>query len=654
MSANVSPWSARLRPNKLRFLELSIISATYCLVVVLGLRSFPALYGDEYGSLFDSQHLMGNLHAIGYYLQLNAWLYLFQSDLALRLLSIFWGFLSILFLERWLCAEHLPDGVRRLTLALFVLNPFFLQYALQVRFYSFFLACSLLSFWRFKEWENAPNRRSAVLLALSLFMTIISHFFGLLVFVIITILILRKRFAWLIWATMIVAAIGYIALLFIPGALQFLVTIVYRFTNPYVSVPQSEPRGLSLAMLAKIPLTFYFFAVGERLYPLLLWPVLSILLVIGLCGVRGIFQIMRYPSIAAWAASGILLIVALFLVFDPLAPASLQGASPRYAIFALPIFWIVLAFGAYSSRILQAFLIISQITALMFFLFPVWSNGLFGHSIWSYGRSDLINWPTYFREAVVDPKTTCIIVDGRGRATVERYAPQGVAITNDLQQCPRSDRVVLVSNDYRINMVRRMDAIGQALSAGYTLISNVTLFPAQVTVYQRSTAPGAQISPGRLDLPEQDLQLPLRATQRDWDLAGFVRLDQQQPSIVLRMPAVGANYIVSNYRNLHLLAAGTPVFTLSWIGADGRTEEKVMRAGIDTAAWDGNCTACEPTAHWLKRAALVGARGYSDAYREYTATLWASHLVAPAWPVTQVVMRSLLADGTIYIWGLYP
>jgi hypothetical protein len=73
------------------------------IMILLSLsKAFPALYGDEYGSLFESYHLRENLHAIGYFSQLWLWNELFQADVLLRFLSNLWLGLGIYWLKAWL------------------------------------------------------------------------------------------------------------------------------------------------------------------------------------------------------------------------------------------------------------------------------------------------------------------------------------------------------------------------------------------------------------------------------------------------------------------------------------------------------------------------------------------------------------------------
>ncbi|MFV9507765.1 MAG: hypothetical protein AB4911_24715 [Oscillochloridaceae bacterium umkhey_bin13] len=349
-------------------------------------------------------------------------------------------------------------------------------------------------------------------------------------------------------------------------------------------------------------------------------------------------------AIAWHAVLGLLTVGALFLILDPLAPPSFQGAAPRYIIFVLPIVLLVLALGANNSRILWVGLITSQLTGLTFL----------HSSNWSYGTTDLIDWPHHLKQVVIRPEVTCLVVDGRARSPVERYAPAGVQIVNTPEQCMPYERIILITADNRLALLRPFDKFALTLVADHRLAANITQFPAQFSTYDKAPGEGVPIIPGRLDLPERDLVLPVQAARHDWTLHGFVRLDGTDATVELAPPAGSGLYLLSNYRNSSAIPDGTPIATIRWTGTMGEEQETTIRAGVETADWNGRCTSCEPVFQWTKRLSLVGARSYPDAYRHYQATVWASPLAAPPWSVAHIVVTSLLDDGTFYFWGIYP
>jgi hypothetical protein len=90
--------------------------------ILLAFNAFPALYGDEYDSLFDATHLLGNIHAIGYFFQLDLWHQLSNSDYFLRLLSILWFGCGLYWFFRWLLSEGLDKKTVYASVLLLVLN----------------------------------------------------------------------------------------------------------------------------------------------------------------------------------------------------------------------------------------------------------------------------------------------------------------------------------------------------------------------------------------------------------------------------------------------------------------------------------------------------------------------------------------------------
>src|SRR5262249_6171860 len=147
-------------------------------ILVLSCKAFPALYGDEYGSLHDADNLQINLHAVGYFAQLRLWKTFSGSDYFLRILSLTWTALGLHWLRRWLTTEQLPLDARRLILLLAATNAFLWLYAVQVRFYSFFLASAILATWRFRTWQQESSRRNVALLILSIVLLCTAHLFG--------------------------------------------------------------------------------------------------------------------------------------------------------------------------------------------------------------------------------------------------------------------------------------------------------------------------------------------------------------------------------------------------------------------------------------------------------------------------------------------
>jgi hypothetical protein len=433
----------------------------------------------------------------------------------------------------------------------------------------------------------------------------------------------------------------------VPPVHRLLVGIVYRLSNPYAVVPPDSYRGLSIVMVAKVILTGYFFSLGERVYPLWCWITVPASLIVAAAFVAGLFRLRRYPELGVVVAFILLSVLALFLVLDPLAPPSLQGAAPRYAIYAMPAFLLVLALGAASWRPLIPALVLVELAGLLCLLWPAWS----------YGGDDLLQWPRYLEQALAGPGDGCIVADGRATDPVARYAPRGAKIADKVDECLGYSKIVLVTSDYRLNMARSMDAVAARLQDRYDLQSNFTHFPAQLTTYRLSSGGLTQLPPARLALPEQDLRLPLALKRSENDLEGFVRLDGVTPSATLPQ-AIGAGeyWIASNYtaEQEQAFAPGTAVAKLVLHTASGAEKELVLHTGIETAALDGRCAECAPVAGWLKLAHLLGSQSYPGAYRQYEANVWGWQAPATSEPIMAVTVTTLIDHGTFYFWGIVP
>lgn len=617
--------------------------------ILFGVNAFPSLYGDEYGSLFDAYHLSGNIHAIGYFSQLRLWNAISQQDWFLRTLSLIWLGAGLYWLDRWLRWEKIADRTRNLILWLAVLNPFLWVYGFQIRFYAMFFAASILFAWRFRAWGAHPSGRDLVYLLLSTLILLTSHLFGWLVVGMVLLsnvwenLPGRKK-----WELALALAFG-IVLLFFPPVRALLVSIVFRTSNPYADLPvEASMRGLSLGMLAKVPLTFYFFTLGERVYPLWWWVTLPAMLVMGSAFLLGVWQLRRHPALGSLSVFMLLNIPLMFLVLDPLAPPGLQGSAPRYLIFVVPYFLFLLALGAGAWKPLVPALILVNLVGLYFLAAPAWS----------YGGTDFVDWRRLLAKAVPLPGQTCVITDGRSNGPVSRYILAGTKIGAEEADCNGFPRIVLVSNDHRLAQVRYLDEMAGRLAAEYGLVSNTTLFPAQVTVYGQGTGLPSP-APFRLDLPEQDLRFPILVPQRGWQIQGFVRLDGQTPVAQLPLSAGDADkgWVLTNYRSDSVLPNGTPVFHLQFTAEPGNEDrEIVLRSGMETSAWDGGCSACLSVYQWTKRIHLLGTSSYPGAYRQYPAHIWGFSFTdaSPLNRFTSVTVTFLLPDGTGYFYGIFP
>jgi hypothetical protein len=627
--------------------SLPAFSLLVIAITIFAINAFPALYGDEYGSLFESHHLTVNIHAIGYLSQLYFWSSIFGSDWFLRILSVLWFGVGLYWLNAWLKDEQISSPARTFVIWLALLNPFLWFYGFQIRFYAMFLTASILFVWRFRVWEKSSSFRHAIFLAISGLLLVTSHLFGALVLATAFLHYLWTRFAGKRWIFLSILALGSVTIL-LPPVRLVLISIVYRMSNPYADISTLSERGISVGMLAKIPLAFYFFTLGERVYPLWWWVTIPAIIVVGLAFALGLWHLRRLAGLGSLTVLMLLNIPLLFLVLDPLAPPGLQGAAPRYVIFVVPYFLLLLALGAQVWKPLKPALILVSVAGLYFLAM----------SVWSYSGSDLMDWPLYLREAVPYSQQTCIITDGRAQDAVIRYAPVGtkVALMGKAADCSGFSRVVLVSDDFRLLQVRYFDQMGENVSKDYAPVSNVTLFPAQITVYEKKPALQLQFVPSRLDLPEQDLHFPIPIPKYGWQVDGFARLDDKVPAVTipLKLENAGSLWVLTNYYMETLPTSGTPVFKLHFSGIPGSDDvEMTLRAGEETTDWEGHCNSCISVYEWTKLLHLLGSYAYSGAYRQYQAHVWGFPFNLAVQKFETVTITYLLQNGTGYFWGMY-
>lgn len=614
-------------------------------------NAFPSLYGDEYGSIFDSNHLAGNIHAIGYFSQLYLWNSISDSDWFLRLLSVLWFGAGLCWLNNWLKIQQISPQTRKLTIWLAVLNPFLWTYGLQIRFYAMFFASSILFVWRFRVWQMASSWKNLLYLLLSVLLLLTSHMFGVLVLATVLINHLWASTGKVRWFLIgILTLIGLI--ISIPVTRSALVWLVYRMSNPYAQIPaETATRGINVGMLAKVPLTLFFFTLGERVYPLWLWVTIPVMTTVVGVFIMGLWRLRRFSSLGSLIFFMLSNIPLLFLVLDPIAPVGLQGAASRYLIYVMPFFLLLLAIGAQIWKPLMPALFLVSLIGLFFLANP----------IWSYGESDLMNWPHYLREAIKQPQQSCVVTDGRAEDAADRYLPRGVRIfpKGMVTECLGYERIVLVSNDHRLAMVRPFDQMAERLDPEYNLVSNMTIFPAQITVYEKSPNGTFQFPPGRLDLPEQDLRFPIIVSERNWKIQGFARLDGNTPTVTVHLTPrqAGKFWILTNFRTNENIAIGTDVFRLQFSGSPAvKNVEMILHAGEETAEWRGPCPSCTSVYVWNKLFHLVGSFSYPGAYSQFQAHIWGFpvDLSSLIYQSTIMTVTYLPNKGTGYYFGLFP
>lgn len=638
----------------------------------LGART---LHGDEFHSIAEAQSLGLNLNGILYFGVMRFWVFGGVAEWWLRSLSVLFAVSTVAVVYR--LALVLFD--KRLGLSVSILlatAPFVLEYSQQIRFYTFFLFASCLTYLALALLIQQSNPKRLIFLVCANLLVVGAHFFGLLVVAseILVAFVATRRLG--VKSKLMLASVGLLIVAALTLSFSFR-SLVYelmsRWTNPYGDPSYLVPRGLSLAQFAKIPFTFFAFIFGERVYPLSLFVVLGLFFIsFGVMGLVFLWFRRRENTVGFGFTLSLLVFPPLvYLVFDSLASPDLQGAAPRYLIFLLPLFYLVVAAGAQGKR---AWLIVPLLFVNTGSLAAYW----FGD--WAY-TDDLVNWRTV-TQWVGDHVTpqTLILADGRATSSADYYFPaewhrRG---TRNFQADHQSNalddysRIILLSYNFHADAREQATTLMQSIARRYDQSAVWNKYPLFVYVYDRKPAnPGTyrvDIATGKLNLPLeiyglpfQDLRLPFALTinQRTvasrgaFGLPGFDRQLTRTIPLSSPMPA-RALWLASNLVGVSP-ATGNPVGYLHIIDENGAAQKVPLRYGFETSAWNQPCqpNACAPAFTWRKRLALLGAESYPGSWQEFDASIFAARIdFAQVARVRAVELERVDSPGVLYIWGI--
>ena len=637
----------------------------------LGSRTW---HGDELGSLGDAQNLHYNLQSLPYFVFLRFWSTGGTSEFWLRSPS---AFFAVIMVAVSFAAVREAWGTRTalITGALLATAPFVVVYAQQVRYYTLFLLAATVQFYAFILYRRLRTRRRLAVLGLAtlfLLTTQAMAFLLVLVEVIVLFFLLspfsRAQKAALLGAGMVVAVV----LLESPiRALGF--NALAAFTD--ASDTFAGSRGLSISQVFKIPLTFFFFAFGESVYPLKYILVIPGLAFFGLALPLGLWRMRGQRMLQAFIVGvGALSLVLLFLVFDALIPPSFAGAAPRYLIFLLPLFYLVAAMGVQGRR--------SQLLLVPLLLVNLGSLASFWSGDWSY-TDDLIDWRavTEWTDKYVTPQTA-LLLDGRAEGVADYYFPptwsrqsEWTYQTTGGMETIKSDlRIIVFSDDFHLEARQQASVILQEIEGQFDRTAVWSHYPLfvyvydrrqdhQDTVYQVDPTTGSSALPSEIyGLEFQDLQLPATVTlgSRRLQLLGEFELPAPDQStrrdLPLARPTTASRiWLLSNLTDAAGLKPGTVLGRLTAKGEDGSTKEFPLRAGLETAAWNDRCqpAACTSVYTWRKRLALLGAEGYPGSSEEFDASIFAVELdLNSPILIRALEIQRVASPGTLHVWGI--
>lgn len=648
------------------------------LVVQLYHLDARTLHGDELTSIFEAKYVGQNPNGLLYFGFLHYWLMLGMSEIWLRLPSALLA--TAVVAVGYELASILADRKTGLLMAaLLATSPFMVEYGQQVRFYALFLFAGSLAYLAFVLYMQKPARNRLAFLVLSDLLVLGAHFFGLLVIAsqVLAALLATKRFTFRFKVFLcVVAILIFAALLGSAQVRAFIYAWVSRLTNPYGEETYTGARGLSVSNLAKIPLTFFFFGFGERVYPLALYwivPGLVLMLIASGWGLRTLWARSRISI--ALIVSLFLFPLLLYLVFDPLSGPGLQGAAPRYLVFLLPLFYLLLAAGSVHHRFqmgLTALLLLTNIGGLASY----WSN------TWAYS-DDLIDWRVVTRwvSDYVTPQSIALM-DYRSERAVNFYFPStwqregtwNFEMVSDRARLDSYARIIFLSGAFQQDRRTSATALLRALEQQFDRRAAWGQYPLFVYVYDRKPAAtdGSRVdsATGSLNLPAtiygvefQDLRLPFAVDvgNRTVQITGALALpgleQEREQRVELALPTTARRMVLlSNWVGGDALPGGTLIANLKIEREDGTTATAPLRLGYETASWKDNACqphACRAALTWRKRLALLGNAAYPGSWEEFSASLWAADLVFELRaPIRALHLQRTNTPGVLYVWGI--
>ncbi len=662
------PRQERLQWFRVYAAPLTILLLAFALQFYhLGARTF---HGDEFGSIDEAIHLGRNANSLPYFALLRTWLPLGDGEFWLRSLSALTmvAVIGVTFVwVRKLC----DASAAIITCLLLATSPFLMVYGQQVRFYGLALFAAGLSIWACVNLLTLPQSQTfarwliAGLFALSALLLNALLLFGEGATLFALSRLARRR------KIVIVVALFILALLVlaVPGVRQLGFDALAKYTNADVRYVAS--RGLALSQVAKIPFTFFFFTFGESVYPLTYWLVIPGVLIFGIVFLLGLVKLRSdLPALTFVSITGVAALVLLYLVFDPLSPPSLQGAAPRYLIFLLPLFYLVLAAGTRGKW--------SQFLIVPLLLVNFGSLAQYWYGDWAY-TDDLIDWRavTQWTGRQMTPDTV-LLLDGRSQGQADYYFPSEWNRQNmpspetaASQGLGNHSRVILFSDDFHAEARQQTTAVMNQLLNRYDQTAAWVQYPLFVYVYDlKPGAPGTSVvdAHGNVHLPAeiyglefQDLRLPISLNVNghiveSMGAFGLPGLGKEMTRTLVLQPSTTTRtiWLISNVIDAHL-TAGTPVATLHVIGTDGSTQTIPLRAGFETSAWDSPCQpgACAPAYAWRKRLALVGSESYPGSWQEFDVSTFAAELdLNRPTVIRDLEIDRVASPGKFYVWEI--
>lgn len=316
-------------------------------VRLLGIASRPIWYDEAFAVLFSEKGLSAmlygtlaptgagsaDIHPLGYYTLLWLWIKVFgESLIAVRLLSIIAGLISVYLVYR-IALEALADTrVAHLGALFAALSPFLIHYAQEIRMYSFLAMWLLLATYAYQRGSKTRNWRWWVLFSISAALAQYTHNLAAFYLIPLALLpILQKD--WKTLRAVVLAGMGAL-LLYLPWALQLPAQFAKIQSAYWVAPPDvSKLFTLLLVFITNTPLPANLIAAA-----------LAIVLIIVIIGFIQTFRYTRQTD----SKEGLWLVYLSFapplflFLFSQWRPVYIERALlPSGAIFCIWLAWVV-------------------------------------------------------------------------------------------------------------------------------------------------------------------------------------------------------------------------------------------------------------------------------------------------------------------------
>ncbi len=669
--------------SRAKILWIPVLLFWVALFVRLINAASAPIAGDELSSLAEAQNNGINLQGLPYFALLHLWTALGTSVLWVRLPSILLGALTVPICWGWLRAMR-GLFIANVAALLLLLSPLAVEYAQEVRYYALYLLASILFFvayWKATH-PTSSLRAYGALLVCGVLLGV-SHLLGIIVvgLVVLYALVTNRRSVprW-VWITLALAVIALASGLLVGLLRPELATGAYRLFSRLIAsgdLTYSGPRGWSPIILAKLALLYDFFGLGQYVYPLTLALVVPGLLILAVFLLLGTLALFRRPSrrflwfVLFVAMGGIGLV---YFVFEALLPIAFRdSASPKFVLFALPMFLWVIAEGAKALRRAApqiagaAVLLIVQGVGLAYLYRADWHV--------TYKAQDFAT-PTHMLVIENSQDPLLVLADGRAQETLSYYLHGAFTIKDAWNtapetletQSPPSAPIAFVSYDDRADVRCHLDPLLAHLALRHETYAWVN-YP--FIVYTYSAVPDGSLPPdGRLPVPRSvyapdfaDLRLPQAATWdgQPYEISGVYGIQEACPQTTtlhtgpLQGIVSHSLVIFSNLTGASKIPDGTPIAKVVVTDTNGLKTEFTLRKGYETQSWDGACVSgCQLALSWHKRAALVGASTYLGAYNDFQAKIWGVQLSLPqAVSLQSIDVTALSTDYAVNIWEIY-